>query len=41
MEEVKTKQRNLAETFYDYKKVYDKVHHDDKVTHGWYYQRMC
>ena len=28
MEEVKQYHRNLAVTFYDYKKVYDKVHHD-------------
>ena len=28
MEEVKQYHRNLAITFYDYKKVYDKVHHD-------------
>ena len=28
MEEVKQYHRNLAVTFYDYKKAYDKVHHD-------------
>ena len=28
MEEVKTYHRNLAVAFYDYKKAYDKVHHD-------------
>ena len=28
MEEVKKYHRNLAVAFYDYKKVYDKVHHD-------------
>ena len=28
MEEVKQHQRNLAVAFYDYKKAYDKVHHD-------------
>ena len=28
MEEVKTYHRNLAAAFYDYEKVYDKVHHD-------------
>ena len=28
MEEVKTYHRNLAVTFYDYQKAYDKVHHD-------------
>ena len=28
MEEVKTQHRNLAVAFYDYKKAYDKVHHD-------------
>ena len=28
MEEVKQYQRNLAVAFYDYKKAYDKVHHD-------------
>ena len=28
MEEVKQYHRNLAVAFYDYKKVYDKVHHD-------------
>ena len=27
-EEVKTYHQNLAVTFYDYKKAYDKVHHD-------------
>ena len=28
MEEVKTQHRNLVLAFYDYKKAYDKVHHD-------------
>ena len=28
MEEVKTQHKNLAVAFYDYKKAYDKVHHD-------------
>ena len=28
MDEVKTYHRNLAVAFYDYKKAYDKVHHD-------------
>ena len=28
MEEVKQYHRNLAVAFYDYKKAYDKVHHD-------------
>ena len=28
MEEVNQNHRNLAVVFYDYKKVYDKVHHD-------------
>ena len=28
MEEVKQYHRNLAVAFYDYKKTYDKVHHD-------------
>ena len=28
MEEVKQYHRNLAIAFYDYKKVYDKVHHE-------------
>ena len=28
MEEVKTYHRNLAEASYDYKKGYDKAHHD-------------
>ena len=28
MEEVKTQRKNLAVAFYDYKKTYDKVHHD-------------
>ena len=28
MEEVKSHHRNLAMAFYDYKTVYDKVHHD-------------
>ena len=28
MEKVKTYYRNLAVAFYDYKKAYDKVHHD-------------
>lgn len=28
MEEAKTQHKNLAVAFYDYKKGYDKVHHD-------------
>ena len=28
MEEMVTRHRNLAVAFYDYKKTYDKVHHD-------------
>ena len=28
MEEVKIQHRNLAVAYYDYKKAYDKVHHD-------------
>ena len=36
MEEVKQYHRNLAVAFYDYKKVYDKVHHDWmlRIYHG-------
>ena len=31
MEEVKTYHRNLAAAFYDYKKAYGKVHHDQML----------
>ena len=36
MEEVKTYHQNLAVAFYDYKKAYDKVHHDWMLrVHKW------
>ena len=35
MEEVKSHHRNLAVAFYDYRKAYDKVHHDWSLHLDW------